>query len=131
MSLFWRLHAELLDRGVADAAALALRHLCASARSSCANRACSGALCAGLLDRGVADAAALALRHTCDALGGRLQPHMDALMALYARVQSCGEASTSFGAAAPPPAPAAPQEKALEESNVLQVPAPHLHKRFP
>jgi hypothetical protein len=70
----------------------------------------------GLLDREVADAAALALRHVCDALGPALAPHLEALMALYARVQSCGEASASSGAPPPPPG-----QRALEEGNVQQA----------
>ena len=70
------------------------------------------------MDKEAADAAALALRHLCDACGAAMAPHLDALMSLYQRIQSAGQATTS---AAVPSAPAA-----VEEANVQQVGSPLL-----
>lgn len=69
------------------------------------------------MDKEAANAAALALRHLCDACGAAMVPHLDALMALYQRIQSAGQATTS---AAAPPAHAA-----VEEANVQQVSSPY------
>ncbi|CAL8471497.1 g11039 [Coccomyxa elongata] len=70
-------------------------------------------LTTALMDKEAANAAALALRHLCDACGAAMAPHLDALMALYQRIQSAGQASTSAAA------PAA--HAAVEEANVQQV----------
>ncbi|BDA46876.1 Transportin-3 [Coccomyxa sp. Obi] len=71
-------------------------------------------LTTALMDKEAANAAALALRHLCDACGAAMAPHLDALMALYQRIQSAGQASTSAAALSPPHA-------AVEEADVQQV----------
>ncbi len=70
------------------------------------------------MDKEAANAAALALRHLCNACGAAMVPHLDALMALYQRIQSAGQATTSATAPA--------TQAAVEEADVQQVSSPSL-----
>ena len=71
-------------------------------------------LCAELAEAEVSRAASKALRKLCEECGAKLAPYLESLMALYQRITSAAQASTSGSG---PPTP-------LEEDSIQQACSP-------